>query len=336
MNKRQKEVLQLSLKDEEAILKALESNYIKALADIKRNIRQLQSNPLTQSKAYQLEFQKQLEKQIFAIIDVLQGNNFASVTDYLQICYEKGFIGNLYDLQGQGVPLIFPIDQKQLILAIEKTGDDIKLVNKLNVSTKELKKQVLSELQRGLANQSTYVQIARCITDYGQSSMGRSMNIARTEGHRVQNVARFDSMQGAKKRGANVVKQWDATLDGKTRPEHKELDGQVRELDDDFTVGDYSGSLPGEFNDPYMDCNCRCQALQRAKWALGMSETKHLGNTADMDDEQLTPIANKLNISVDELRKYSGQIIPVRASNYEDFRKQYDKIWNYEKVPSKS
>lgn len=332
MNKRQKEVLQLSLKDEQAVLKALESNYTKALADIKRNIRQLQSNPLTQSKAYQLGFQKQLESQISAIIEVLHGNNFASVTDYLRICYERGFVGNLYDLQGQGVPLLFPIDQKQLILAVEKTGDDIKLVNKLGVSTKELKKQVLSELQRGLASQASYSQIARCISDYGQSSMGRSMNIARTEGHRIQNVARLDSMQGAKKRGANVVKQWDATLDGKTRPEHAELDGQIRELDDNFTVAGYSGSLPGEFGDPYMDCNCRCQALQRARWALGMAETKYLGNADDMTDDQLTPIANKLNISVGELRKYSGQIIPVRASNYEDFRKQYDNIWNYEKV----
>lgn len=336
MNKRQKEMLQLSLTDEETVLKALESNYTKALADIKRNIRQLQSNPLTQSKAYQLEFQKQLESQVSAIIEVLQGNNFASVTDYLRMCYEKGFIGNLYDMQGQGVPLLFPIDQKQLILAIEKTGDDIRLANKLGVSTKELKKQVLSELQRGLANQSTYAKIARCISDYGQSSMGRSMNIARTEGHRVQNQAQFDSMKGAKTRGANIAKQWDSTLDGKTRPEHTQLDGQVRELDEDFTVAGYSAPHPGAFGDPYMDCNCRCRMNQRARWALGMAETKYLGKTDEMDDDQLTPIANKLNISVEELRKYSGQIIPVRASNYDDFRKQYDKIWNYEKVPSKS
>ena len=85
MNKRQKEVLQSALKDEEAIFKSLERNYTEALADIKRNIRQLQSNPLTQSKAYQLKFQKQLEAQISGILDVLQGNNFASVTDYLRI-----------------------------------------------------------------------------------------------------------------------------------------------------------------------------------------------------------------------------------------------------------
>ena len=65
MNKRQKEVLQSALEDEKAVFKLLEKNYTAALADVKRNIRELQANPLTQSKAYQLEFQKQLAMQEF-------------------------------------------------------------------------------------------------------------------------------------------------------------------------------------------------------------------------------------------------------------------------------
>lgn len=268
MNKRQKEVLQLSLQDEEAIFKALESNYTAALADVKRNIKELQSNPLTQSKAYQLEFQKQLEKQISGILDNLQGKNFASIADYLNTAYNNGFLGSMYDMQRQGVPLIIPIDKRQVLTAVQKTGDDFKLSNKLGVSTKKLKEQVKQELMRGLASQLTYQQIARNISDYGQSDMHRSMNIARTEGHRVQNQARFDSMNAAKSKGANIVKQWDSTLDGKTRPEHAQLDGQVRELDEDFTVAGYSAPHPGAFGDPYMDCNCRCAMLQRARWAV--------------------------------------------------------------------
>ena len=34
-------------------------------------------------KAYQLEFQRQLEKQISGILDNLQGKNFTSIADYL-------------------------------------------------------------------------------------------------------------------------------------------------------------------------------------------------------------------------------------------------------------
>ncbi|RGM21693.1 hypothetical protein DXC23_01080 [Eubacterium sp. OM08-24] len=268
MNKRQKEVLQITLNDEEAVLNALESNYTKALADIKRNIKELQANPLTQSKAYQLEFQKQLEAQVSGILDNLQGRNFTSVADYLQKSYTNGFIGNMYDMQGQGVPLVIPIDESQVLMAVQKTGDDFKLSNKRGISTKKLKKQVHSELIRGLATELSYADIARNISEYGLADMNRATTIARTEGHRVQTQARLDSMQKAKKLGADVVKQWDCTLDGKTRPEHSQLDGQIRELDEMFETSGYSGSAPGQFGDPYMDCNCRCCLLQRARWAV--------------------------------------------------------------------
>lgn len=281
MNGRQKEVLKHSLQDEQAVLDALTKNYTAALADVKRNIRELQANPLTQSKAYQLEYQKQLEKQISGIVDNLQGKNYSSVANYLQESYTNGFVGNMYDLQGQGVPLVIPIDERQVLKAVEKTGDDFKLANKLGVPTKELKKQVKEELQRGLATQLSYAEIARNISDYGLANMHRTMNIARTEGHRVQNEARMDSMFAAKEKGADIVKQWNSTLDGNTRPEHQELDGQIRELDEDFTVGSYSAPCPGAFGDPYMDCNCRCAMLQRARWALDKDELDTLKERAE-------------------------------------------------------
>lgn len=268
MNKRQKEVIAASLDDEKAVLQALEKNYTTALADIKKNIKELQANPLTQSKAYQLEFQKQLEKQLSGILDNLQGKNFTSIADYLNTCYNEGFLGSMYDMQGQGVPLVLPIDQKQVLKAVQKTGDDFKLSNKLGVSTKKLKKQVQAELTRGLATEKTYAEIARNISNYGLSNMNRSKTIARTEGHRVQNAARYDSMNAAKSKGADIVKQWDSTLDGNTRHTHAQLDGQIRELDENFEVSGKSAPCPGGFGDPAEDCNCRCAMLQRARWAV--------------------------------------------------------------------
>lgn len=280
MNARQKEVLEQSLKDEQAVLDALTKNYTSALADIRKNIRELQANPLTQSKAYQLEYQKQLEKQISGVLDNLQGKNFNSIASYLQTCYETGFVGNMYDMQGQGVPLVIPIDEGQVLKAVQKTGDDFKLSNKLSGNTTELKKQVKSELQRGLASQLSYADIARNISNYGQADMNRSMRIARTEGHRVQSEARLDSMYAAKKKGADIVKQWDATLDGQTRPNHRQLDGQIRELDEPFEVGGMKVDCPGGFGIASEDCNCRCCMLQRARWALDDAELNTLKERA--------------------------------------------------------
>lgn len=281
MNSRQKEVIGQSLADEKTVLKALTDNYTTALADIKKNIRELQANPLTQSKAYQLEYQKQLETMVSGVLDTLQGNNFNSIAEYLQNSYTNSYIGNLYDMHGQGVPLILPMNENQVVKAVQKTGDDFKLSEKLGGNNKELKKQVKSELQRGLASALPYETMARSISDYGQADLNRSMRIARTEGHRIQTEAKLDCMNNAKKKGADIVKQWDSTLDGRTRPEHKQLDGQIREIDENFEVDGYSAQGPGEFGNPYMDCNCRCCLLQRARWALDDEELKTLQDRAE-------------------------------------------------------
>ena len=196
--------------------------------------------------------------------------------------------------------MVIPIDESQVLVAVQKTGDDFKLSNKKGISTKELKKQVHSELIRGLATELSYADIARNISEYGLADMNRAKTIARTEGHRVQNQARFDSMNAAKSNGANIVKQWDSTLDGKTRPEHAQLDGQVRELDEDFTVAGYSAPHPGAFGDPYMDCNCRCCMLQRARWAVS-KETSY--------------------------KKWNNETGGfIECSGFEDFKKKYLKI----------
>ena len=134
----------------------------------------------------------------------------------------------------------------------------------------------------------------------------------------------------AKKRGADSVKVWDSTLDGKTRPIHRLLDGQVREVEEPFEANGKKAMCPGDFGDPAEDCNCRCALLQKARWDLDSDETKYLGNIDNLTDTDLQPLADKMHIPISELRSYSGQIIPIKAKSYEDFKRQYNNIWHYE------
>lgn len=104
------------------------------------------------------------------------------------------------------------------------------------------------------------------------------------------------------------------------------MDGEVKELDEAFSNG---LMFPGDPDGPAEEvCNCRCALLQRVRSALNSDETKILGNIDEMTDKRLEPLAEKLHISVDELRGYSGQIIPIKAKDYDDFKQQYNKIWN--------
>lgn len=281
MNKRQIEVHKKLLNDEEDVLKRLEENYQKSLDEIQEKIKILQADELTQSKIYQLEYQRALEKQVTGILEVLKGNNFQTVNEYLKVCYEDSFIGTLYDLHGQGIPLIFPIDQEETATMIQKTHNDIKLSKRLYDNVDVLKDDVISEVSRGISNGYSWQQVTRNLTAYSDISLHRAKTIAQTEGHRVQQQSQMKTLEKAKDAGADVVKQWDSTLDSRTREDHQRLDGQIRELDEPFDVNGRKAMYPGGFGIASEDINCRCCMLQRARWAMDEEELEELKRRAE-------------------------------------------------------
>ena len=330
MKKYQKEVLQDQLNKEKVILNQLKIIYQEALVQVNERIKILQFDE-TQAKIYQREYQESLKKQLEQILDAMSKKEYNSIQEYLDECYRDGFLGTLYAMQQQGVPLMMPMDQEAMVKAIQidsKISEG--LYEALGVDTVKLKKVIASEITRGIATAMPYTDISRNVNNAAKTGYSNAERIVRTEGHRIQQTAAFDCAKEAKKRGAEVVKVWDSTLDGATRPVHRELDGQIREIDEPFTAHGKKAMFPGDFGDPAEDCNCRCTMLEKSRWELDDNETKWLGRTEDMTDEQLQPIADKLHIPVSELRKYGNQIIPVKASSYKDFVQQYNRIWNYE------
>lgn len=330
MNKRQKEVLLKQFKTEEEFLKELEKIYQKALDDINDKIKILQASDL-QSKIYQRQYQEALKGQVEAILEMLHSQEYTKIEDYLDNCYRDAFIGSLYDLQGQNVPLILPIDQEQVVKALQLDSQISEgLYKRLGEDITTLKKTISEEISRGISSSLMYSDIARNISNVTNTGYSNAKRIVVTEGHRIQNESALECARQAKKRGADSVKVWDSTLDGKTRDTHRQLDGQIREVEEPFEVAGKKAMYPGGFGDPAEDCNCRCALLQKARWNLDADETKYLGNVDNMSDADLQPLADKLHIPVSELRSYSGQIIPLKAKSYDDFKRQYNQIWHYE------
>jgi len=64
-----------------------------------------------------------------------------------------------------------------------------------------LKKNVISELQRGFSTGMVYADIARNISNWGTADLNRSKRIARTEGHRVQCKADLNCAYRARQMG---------------------------------------------------------------------------------------------------------------------------------------
>lgn len=281
MNKREKEVMQRQLAAEQEVIKELEAQYKRALHEINLKIRILQGDDLTQSKIYQINYQQALKGQIEGILEKLHGDEFTSIQEYLKECYTDSFIGTMYDIAGQGIPLAIPINQNAAVKAI-LTDSKINegLYKAIGVDTAELKKRIRSEITRGLAADDTYESISRSISLYTNAPLSRARTIVRTEGHRIQQASAEDARQASKKRGCDVIKQWDSALDGATRATHRKLDGQIRETDEYFEVDGKKAMYPGEFGRPEEDCNCRCVALTKARWALDEDELQTLKDRA--------------------------------------------------------
>lgn len=282
MNKREKSVLQALLDNEKAVIKKLELHYAEALYQIEEKIRILQSDELTQSRIYHLQYQKALKGQVQAILDKLQGDEYTTIQQFLHDSYTTSFVGTMYDLHGQGVPLIIPYDQKQAVKAI-LTDSKINegLYEALGVDARKLKKVITSEITRGIAASLTIAEISRNISNASKAPLNRAKTIARTETHRIQQEALYDASEEAKAHKAKVVNQWCAILDGKTRDTHRRLDGQIREVGDYFEMDGRRAKYPGGFGDPAEDCNCRCTLLTRAVAALDLDELRILKDRAN-------------------------------------------------------
>lgn len=331
MNKRQLQIQKIYLNNEKAVIKELKHAYSQTLAEVGEKIKILQSSDMTQAKIYQLQYQLSLQSQVSDILDKLRSNNYNTIQEYLDDCYRTGFLGTMYDLQGQGIPLAFPLNQAEIIKAIQ-LDSPIKegMYKKLGYNIHDLKKRIADEITRGISAGLSFQYIARNLKFYADLDYNKSIRIIRTEGHRIRESSTYDCQRKAKQRGANVVKQWDSTLDGKTRPVHRALDGQIKEIDELFEAEGYSARFPSDFGDPSQDCNCRCCSVQRARWALNATETKFLGDTDEMTDDDLQPLAEKLGMTASQLRNYKNEIIPINAKNYDDFKSKYNSIWKYE------
>ena len=329
MKKYDKEIFQAQLDNEKEVLKRLESNYKDALEEVNSKIAELmgRADADMQHVIYQVDYQRALKAQIQGILNTMQSNEFSTVSEYLTKCYDEGFLGTMYSLQSQGIPLVIPMNQAEIAAAVQHETNLSSGLYKA-FDTADLQKKIAGEISRGFTVGSSFSEIARNVSAYANISKNNAARIVRTEGHRITETAAHHAQQKAKDRGADVGKIWDASLDAKTRESHVKVDGEIREIGKKFSNG---LMFPGDPSGKAAEViNCRCRSRTEAKWALDANQTKMLGDTSKLKPEQRKTIAKKLGIPEDALDQYSGQVVPIKAKNYADFKKQYNKLWHYE------
>lgn len=310
------------LDDEERVIRRLQAVYNKSLKDITQKANALQEEiykiqdkynsvedeqeretlkSMERSKVYQKQYQDALKTQVRGILDKMRQKEFKTVNEYLNGCYNKAFTGNMYVLHGEGIPLIVPIDQEKVARAVQINSKISKgLYSRLGEDVDLLKRKITAQISRGVATGMSYSQMAQQLAGYTKTGYNNAVRITRTEGHRIQQESTMDACYAARERGADVVKQWDATMDANTRESHQMVDGEVRALDEKFSNGlMYPGDPSGSAAEVI---NCRCVLLQRAKWALDQKELDRLKERASFYGLDKTKSFDEFN------EKYIGTV----------------------------
>lgn len=288
------------LDDEERVIRRLQAVYNQSLKYITQKANALQEEiykiqdkynsiedeqeretlkSMERSKVYQKQYQDSLKTQVNGILDKMHQKEFKTVNEYLNECYDKSFTGNMYVLHGEGIPLIVPIDQEKVVRAVQINSKINKgLYSRLGEDVDLLKRKITAQISRGVATGMSCSQMAQQLAGYTKIGYNNAVRITRTEGHRIQQESTMDACYAARERGADVVKQWDATMDANTRESHQMVDGEIRALDEKFSNGlMYPGDPSGSAAEVI---NCRCVLLQRAKWALDQKELDRLKERA--------------------------------------------------------
>ena len=118
-----------------------------------------------------------------------------------------------------------------------------------------------SVIRRGIRKGKSVIDIAVEVEKITGMDIKAAIRAARTACTYAENSAKLDAMIAFRdKYGIDVKKMWYATLDGRTRTHHREIHGEVRELEEPF-----SNKLlfPADPNGaPSEVYNCRCTMLE--------------------------------------------------------------------------
>lgn len=126
---------------------------------------------------------------------------------------------------------------------------------------------VLDAITGGLNEGLGTEEIGRRIRKVTQATPFRAATVARTETHAAATFGSIETVRQAERElGVVMMKEWLATKDGRTRPEHLAADGQQVGTDEKFTVGGEMMDRPGDPSaSAGMTIACRCAIIYEEK-----------------------------------------------------------------------
>lgn len=217
------------------------------------------------------EFNKydRFKKELQRIEELLQGD-YSEIINLILLSqttiYLNNYMRSLYMYEyTSGIQMTFTVPSaKQIANALAQPIDLIKLAPTFNRHRKQVIEKLRGHIAQGVLAGNSYNQIANAINKDVGLSMRQARMVARTETGRAQSVSSEDAAQTAKDNGARLVGYWDSTLDTRTRPSHRRLDGKEEDESGNFKIGASYGPAPRLLvgvDSASQNINCRCKKL---------------------------------------------------------------------------
>lgn len=227
------------------------------------------------------------------------------VGDFIGGMYLAGNLGAVMTA-GDALPVDLPDVVNANALDYQKLATN-RLAQSSDLLWGEVNTKVLLGLNDGMSND----KIAREIADITSFGSNRAMTIARTETVSAYNGGDLDGALALGDLGP-VAKQWLATGDARTRPDHVEANGQIVGLKDKFSVGGVSMDRPHDPSAPadqVVQCRCVMLMLYADDEALKGTQWEGAALTLDPSNRVIDPATVAPLSFRDQIAELRGRLV---------------------------
>lgn len=215
------------------------------------------------TNAQQIQFERLTNLEIFIRdnLSEVHRKNARVLRNALSEMYTEMYYMTAWAIEGEVEAILSwgLINPNVISRAVMAPIDKLTLNDRLERNRQKILSEIRTQLVQGIIKGDSYEKMARRMKDVLEQDANKARTVTRTEAHRIRNLGKMDSAKKAAELGIEMVKVWDATLDKRTRPAHRKLDGKKVGVDLDFVSRNGGrGPAPGNLGKAKDDINCRC------------------------------------------------------------------------------
>lgn len=265
LNKKEKAAYRKILKEYELVTKEI-------LAELGRLYEKTEKDGvLTYAEVHRFGELQQFERRIVAQVSLLGSNNLKHIMNLLEESYDLSYSYMSYVVEKEAQALLQGATPFMASLIAVSTANPIYGIHLVAAQQRDRQLTVNAindAINAGIKAGDTYAGVAKRIRGVFDSSISRSLRIARTEVHRVKNKAEQDSSMNAHKQGIRMSKTWrnmddERVRDGK-KASHVYMENQTVMVEENFIgISGATGPSPGNLGKAEEDINCRCFAQRK-------------------------------------------------------------------------